>query len=503
MLLLFGMGAWAQDVMLGTGQNGAAGNCPTIQVQSSAVNNVSCANGADGSASVSASGGKGNYRYVWMPGNLSGATQKNLSAAIYTVTAIDENQCTGTTTVVINEPQELTLKTTVTPPACGRADGTASVEIAGGTTPYGIAWSNGETAARLSHLAVGSYTVAVADFKGCRQTATVTVAHENGPKVSVVGEQYVSCAGGADGSLEIGISQGTAPYTVEWSPKGGTETLAKNLSAGKYTVTVTDAAGCVGVQTANLTEPPALVLGAATSPATCGMADGSAAVAVSGGTAPYTYRWSPSGGTADLAMGLATGTYTVTVSDLYHCTQTASVEVGVASNDSSLLVTVETTPETCIGNDGTATVQVSGGREPYTYAWHVETSVKDSVSVVGLAAGRYSVTVSDKCYSVTRPVEIGQAFVIPKKDLPNVITPNKDAINDVLYVGNQFEATTDFYCVVYNRWGVPIFKTENKSIAWAPKHITDGTYYIVVSYTDCSGSKEKISSTVTVSDSIN
>lgn len=478
-------------------------NCPPITVTAGTVGNVSCAGGNDGSASVSASGGVGTYDYLWMPGNLTGASQTGLAAGIYTVTATDDNGCAGTQTIVVNQPTALTLQTSVTPAGCGLNDGSATVTASGGTTPYGYAWSpTGGSAATAGGLGAGNYTVTVTDFKGCQQTASVTVSNVGGPAIAVVGQEFVSCAGGADGSIEISITQGTPPYTIAWSPAGGSGITAQNLSAGSYTVTVTDADGCVGTQSATVTEPPALVLGAAASPATCGFADGSAAVAVSGGTPPYTYQWSPTGGTADLAMGLAAGAYTVAVTDFSNCTQTASVEVEIAVADSSLQAVLEVSPETCVGNDGTAQVTVTGGLAPYTYSWSMMPD-SEGPSVAGLAAGSYSVTVSDQCYSITQPVEIEQAFVIPKKELPNIITPNRDAVNDVLYVGNQFEASTDFYCVIYNRWGVPIYKTESKSISWAPKHITDGTYYIVVSYTDCSGNKEKISATVTVADSIN
>lgn len=501
-LLLLGMGVRAQHSAWDSLTDQTSGACPGIDVVLGSVTNVSCANGQDGSASVSATGGKGPYRYVWMPGNLTGDSQKGLAAAVYTVTATDSNNCSGTTTLVVNEPQELKLKPIHTFAGCGKSDGSAGVLVEGGTTPYAFAWSNGATGSHVSNLPVGTYAVTVSDFKGCRQTASVTVSNENAPVASVVREEPVSCAGGSNGKLEINISNGTAPYAVVWSPSGASGTLAENLAAGSHTATVTDALGCIGMQTATVSEPPALVLGVAASSATCGFADGSAAVAVSGGTPPFTYRWSPMGGTSDLAMGLSAGTYSVTVTDSYRCFQTASVEVGVSVADSSLQVMLQVTPETCVGNDGTAQVLVTGGLGPYTYEWNTTDSAKGP-SVSRLAAGNYSVTVSDQCYSITQPVQIDQAFVIPKKELPNIITPNRDAVNDVLFVGNQFEASSDFYCVIYNRWGVPIFKTENKSIAWAPKHITDGTYYIVVSYTDCSGTKEKISATVTVSDSIN
>ncbi len=118
-----------------------------------------------------------------------------------------------------------------------------------------------------------------------------------------------------------------------WSPSGASGTLAENPAAGSHTATVTDALGCIGIQTATVSEPPGPGVGVAASPATCGFADGSAAASRKG-TPPFTYRWSPMGGTSDLAMGLSAGTYSVTVTDSYRCFQTASVEVGVSVADS-------------------------------------------------------------------------------------------------------------------------------------------------------------------------
>lgn len=502
-LLLFGIQGWAQD---GQAENGNVSGrpvpCQSFGVSVGSVTNVSCFGADNGSASTEAFGGTAPYTYDWTPGHLKGAQQYRLPAGIYTVTATDAAGCTGTQTVVVNQPTELLLQTESQPASCGQSDGKLSVSVQGGTTPYRYDWSPlGGDGPEVSDLPAGRYSLTVTDFRGCRQTALPVVINEQAPTVNLVMQGHISCYGGNDGALEIAVSGGKEPYRIEWRPDGGQNALAENLHAGQYTAAVTDAAGCVATQTGTLTDPTALVLGAASSPAGCGLSDGSAAVAVNGGTPPYTYRWSPYGGNSDLALGLAAGSYTVTVTDLYGCSQNTSVEVGSTVTDSSLQVLTRSTAESCLRNDGTAQVLVSGGVGPYTYRWSGGVE-RESPGVEGLAAGTYSVTVSDRCYSVTQPVTVEQGFVIPKKDLPNVITPNRDAVNDMLYVGNQFEAGEDFYCVIYNRWGVPIFKTENKSISWAPKHITDGTYYIVVSYRDCTGTHEKISSTITVTDSV-
>eukprot|EP01034_Spumella_vulgaris_P005136 gene5136-6553_t len=124
------MGVRAQQSALGPASDNVSGGCPNLHVWVvGSIKNVSCANGQDGSASVAATGGKGPYTYVWMPGNLTGDTQKKLPAAVYTVTATDSNQCSGSISVVVNEPQELKLKTAHTFAACGKSDGTATALV--------------------------------------------------------------------------------------------------------------------------------------------------------------------------------------------------------------------------------------------------------------------------------------------------------------------------------------------------------------------------------------
>ncbi|WP_374440384.1 SprB repeat-containing protein, partial [Epilithonimonas sp.] len=127
----------------------------------------------------------------------------------------------------------------------------------------------------------------------------------------------VSCNGGSNGTATVSASGGTAPYTYSWSPTGGTAATATGLAAGTYTVTVTDAVNNTKTQSFTITEPTALVANAVsqTNVACNGAATGAATVSASGGTGPYTYSWSPSGGTAATATGLSAGTYTVTITD--------------------------------------------------------------------------------------------------------------------------------------------------------------------------------------------
>lgn len=476
----------------------ANANGPVISVSNQT--NITCAGANNGSATIAISQGTAPYNTVWSPSGGSGLTASNLGAGVYTATVTDAGGCISTQTVTITEPQALQLTTSSLPANCGAADGSATVNVQGGTPNYSYSWSpSGGNASTASNLSAGSYTVTVTDNNNCTASATVNVSNTNGPVVTLDSQTDVTCANGNDGSATISVSQGTPPYATVWSPSGGTGLIGTNLSAGNYTATVTDASGCIALQTVVITEPPALQLSVSSVPATCGFADGSATVNVQGGTPNYSYSWSPSGGNAATTLGVATGNYTVTVTDAEGCQGTASVLVGVIVLDSTLAFTAVTTPESCDGNDGTATVTVTGGNPPYSYLWNGGFT-PDSSFTAGLAAGTYNISITDACYTITGQVEVEQGYEVPSKVLYNIVTPNADGVNDVYSVGTQFSSADDFLCIIYNRWGVPVHKTTNKSIDW-PAKVTDGTYFILVSYTDCNGKEEKLTGTITVAGS--
>lgn len=153
--------------------------CPDVDVELLTRTDVLCFGENIGSASVLASGGEEPYIYTWITGNLNGASQTGLAAGNYTVTATDANGCSASLTVLIAGPSSA-LQASIqgtTPTTCGGANGTATVEASGGTTPYTYAWSPaGGTQALVSGLAEGSYTVTVTDDNGCTTEALAQVA---------------------------------------------------------------------------------------------------------------------------------------------------------------------------------------------------------------------------------------------------------------------------------------------------------------------------------------
>jgi len=208
----------------------------------------------------------------------------------------------------------------------GESNGSATVTVSGGTSPYTYLWNNNQTDCTATGLSQGTYTVTVTDNHGCTGTVAATIT---GPTLLIAGistQTNVICNGENNGSATVTASGGTTGYNYLWSTSPAQSTAkADNLSAGTYTVTVTDNHGCTATTTVAITQPEILtaLISAHTDVTSNGGSDGSATVSAAGGTAIYTYAWN-NGQTAATATGLTAGSYTVTVTDAHTCTAVAT-----------------------------------------------------------------------------------------------------------------------------------------------------------------------------------
>ena len=382
------------------------------------VMDIFCDDNDAGSITVSAGGGTAPYSYEWSNGD-SGPTITGLSAGTYTVTVTDQNECEEIVSGTVQQFPGLMLTPVATTPQCfGEMNGAAAVSISGGTAPFTYLWSNGSTDAQLLNIPAGVYTVTVTDAAGCTGQATVSVAEPLELIVQVLTTDIndVTCNAFSNGQATISVSGGTMPYTYLWS-NGQMGATATNLAAGTYTATVTDANGCMGMVSVEITEPTALDINASTGAgATCnGSTDGTASVSAGGGTPPYSYSWSNGANTSSIG-NLAAGAYSVTVTDANGCTADDSVVIAAFGSPScSVAITNQVTE----GNtDGALQVNVTGGAAPFTYLW---SNGRTSAAIANLAAGAYSVTVTDAngcetscsavlsspCENITNPGLIG------------------------------------------------------------------------------------------------
>ncbi|PCJ84250.1 MAG: hypothetical protein COA57_09615 [Flavobacteriales bacterium] len=365
-------------------------SAPSTATLSFTSNDATCNESCDGNATVSASGGTSPFTYLWeTSGSLVGQTDamaSGLCAGTYNVIVTEANGCVANDSVAISEPSALSLTISATDATCGITDGNATVSASGGTAPYDYQWTTGDSTTTADSIGSGIYIVTVTDANSCVEFALATINDVGGPSVTVNSTSDVTCNGNSTGAISLSVTAGTTPYTYSWSNGSTTEDIF-NLIAGPYEVNVTDAGGCVAVQSISISEPDAISLSVSATDANCGSADGSATVSVTGGVSPYTYVWS-SGATANSNSGLTSGTYIVTVTDANGCmavTTAAISEVGGATIAIDSIVDAG-----CGGNGGSIYISTSGGVAPFSYTWSDGTGTED---LINAPAGIYDLTV--------------------------------------------------------------------------------------------------------------
>lgn len=228
-----------------------------IQPSVASQSDVSCFNGTDGSVTVSATGGTGNMSYDIGSGSGASGTFNNLSAGSYTVTATDASGCSADVTFSINEPSELVLNQvyTVDPPCSGAPDGEISVQGAGGTGNYTYTLNGGPNSASglFTGLSAGVYACEVTDDNGCQAALSITLSAAASMQVTetVVDE---TCAGDCDGSIQLDVTQGSAPFTysIDDCVTSGSSDLFTDLCPGQYDICITDDNGCSYTSTVNI-----------------------------------------------------------------------------------------------------------------------------------------------------------------------------------------------------------------------------------------------------------
>ncbi|MEM1326336.1 MAG: PKD domain-containing protein, partial [Bacteroidota bacterium] len=288
----------------------------------------------------------------------------------------------------INQQNGPMLSTSKVDVACnGDNTGSINLTVTGGTAPFTFAWSNGATTEDLNNIGAGTYSVTVTDDNDCTASTSVTITEPSAIQLTAT-KMDVSCNGDADGSIDLTVDGGTEPYTFAWSNSANTVDIS-NLVAGSYTVTVTDANGCIETLSRTITQPDALTATAVVTDVLCnGDANGSIDVTVAGGTSPYTYAWDNGATTQDL-NNVTAGTYRLTVTDDNDC----DVVLQRTINEPEEL-TASTGPdqEVCTGETVDIPANAQGGTMPYTYAWNTGSTASE---LIGVGAGTYTVTVTD------------------------------------------------------------------------------------------------------------
>jgi gliding motility-associated-like protein len=365
-------------------------------------------------------------------------TVKNLAPGEYTLVTADANGCSNSASNEIIAPD--TLKILLTPKVyqggfnvtcAGSNDGSIKAAVSGGNGSYTYKWTTADgyftcpdNTDSLTNLIAGTYTLTITDAMFCTRSESITLHEPDGMKLqpaTVLSHTpdmayNISCAGGNNGSIDISISGGTAPYTYFWTDSASFTSNSEdlhNLSAGKYTVVVTDGNHCVlkllplsVYPSYTLTEPPPLNISAVVSNSTAGGYNincngdnnGSVNTTVTGGSGTgYIYTWSSTDGSGIVAGAedqgaLKAGTYHLDVTDLYGCQAYADYPLSEPPKLTLTLTAKNITCASAMFDNGSIDLAVTGGVAPYTYLWSNGATVQN---ISGLTQGNYSVTVTD------------------------------------------------------------------------------------------------------------
>lgn len=362
-----------------------ASNCQVIvavtinepaQLTVSMSGNVTICSGSSTPISATVLGGTTAYTYVWVPATgLNDNTISNPVASptvttTYSVLVTDANSCTIIGGLVVTVAATPTALVSGSSTICS---GSTAVLNASGGTSY--SWNTGATTASISDTPASttSYTVIVSNGN-CSDTAVHTVTVTLPPSLNASSTD--ATCGSNDGTATANVTGGNPPYTYQWNPTGQTTLTATGLGVGIYTVTVIDASGCIQtdqVTVNNNTTLSALVT--SQTDATCfGGSNGSATVTASAGTSPYTFAWSPSGGSSSAATGLSAGNYTCTVTDANSCVVFATV---IINQPAQLMANTSGNTAVC-GDSVMISSSPTGGTGAYTYVWVPSTGLNDN-----------------------------------------------------------------------------------------------------------------------------
>ncbi|MCQ2262752.1 MAG: hypothetical protein MJZ70_00545, partial [Bacteroidales bacterium] len=338
-----------------------------------------------------------------------------------TVTVTDACGNEQTKTVVVKIPAKVTANVTSTTNIDCYDGETGAIELTatGGTPDYTYSWtgpnSYTSTDEDLTSLKAGTYAVTVTDDNGCTATANATLTQPASDISITLTPTNVLCNGKETGAITATVTGGTPDYDYEWGT-GATTATVSGLSAGEYTVTVTDNKGCEKEASVTITEPATAVNITTinkTNVLCKDAANGTAEVVAEGGTLAaghtYNYIWSNDATTASIS-NLAPATYTVTVTDDNECEATGEVKI---TEPTALTLTTEESNVSCAGSsNGSVNVTVSGGTSPYTYAWSGDATSSEE-DLEDLGGGTYTLIVTDHngC-TVTETIEIEEPDVL-------------------------------------------------------------------------------------------
>lgn len=349
----------------------------------------------NGLIDITIDGGTEPFTILWNGNPSTELDRINLAPGTYIFLLTDANDCSVTQTFEILPSTQPVIDGIAVNPTCGNDTGSVNITVSQAVSPVVYAWTlDGaafSTNEDISSLAPGTYIIVATDGSGCVVRDTFNLIYDNQPVLSFT-SLPTSCSA-PTGSIDLTITGGQAPFDASWTGPDGFTFIGQDpsgLGAGCYTVTVVDANTCEVTLEACIenTDGPDVTL-TAVQP-NCGENNGSITALIENGVEPIVFAWTPDLGQTLTPTNLAEGTYTIEVTDADGCETTESITL---VNTGLLVVTADQIDASCGSDNGSITLQVSGGVSPYTFLW--SPSGETTNAITGLSSGNYSVVVTD------------------------------------------------------------------------------------------------------------
>ena len=459
------------------------------------------------------SSGIGPFEYDWSSGIVfNDSTISNpmllpdTTSALYSVVVEDFFGCEEVDTILVETylpVQHLIVGTQVL--ACLNSPFGINATVSGGAGSYPSTIWSGEFAANLSDTTalntiftsdtngIATLYLTTTDTAGCSGLDSIQVTVFNPPVVDSVRINGISCVGLADGSLTIFITENASQTNLLWSTNDTVNSIS-NLTTGEVTVSISDNANCLVLDTFQVPTPDSVFITDSINEITCfGQSNGSIYVqSLNDPLNQFSYEWTLDSSIVNSSQNILntdTGIYQLRIMDSTHC----QLFEYVVSQPDEIQLVADIDSVSCFGlNTGAIYLTMIGGQEPYTYDW----STNDSLSyIIELLSGDYNVTVTDSnnC-SISELLTVTNSC-LDSIEAPDVITPNGDGVNDNWIVLGIFNFPNS-HVYVYDRWGNAVFDEVGYQNTWegtskSGKQLPIGTYYFNIELNDGTGRVHK------------
>jgi hypothetical protein len=448
---------------------------PDPIVVTASPNDASCFGSADGTIDLNITGGYSPYDVSWDNGD-NGTSIGGLIAGSYEYTLVDDEGCSTTGTVSVNQPTQLSVSFTGIDNNCfGGSDGEIDLDVLGGTAPYSYMWNNGETTQDITGLSAGNYEVTVTDDHGCEIIDNFDI--NQGDEIVITVDAILdasNCVTG-DGEIMLTVTGGDGNFTYDWD-NGATSEDITGLTAGDYNLAIEDGLGCIASFSTSITQPIGATVSLldANDPLCFGDDNGTITIDVTGGSAPYDFFWSNNETTQNIA-DLVAGNYEVLVTDDLGCESSLTI---ILTEPDPIVITGTAIDANCHNStDGEVSINITGGTisTDYQYDWSDGAAFSaNSKDISGVPAGIYAVIVTDDngC-SATETFNV---------DAPTQISASANITDELLGNDGAIDITVSGGTAPYT------FVWSNSATTEDISGLTEGPYSVVV--TDANGCSE-------------